>query len=67
MPNQIEEYYYVGDKKVKLNKLPDSFALKYKEDVPSHAIEKKLLDMPDLADAEERKDMPVNRLVIVTL
>jgi subtilisin family serine protease/subtilisin-like proprotein convertase family protein len=67
MPNQSSEYYYVGDKKVKLNKLPDSFALRYKEDVPAHAIEKKLLDMPDLADVEERKDMPVNRLVIVTL
>lgn len=67
MPNESNEYYYVGDKKVKLNKLPDSFALKYKENVPAHAIEKKLLDMPDLADVEERKDMPVNRLVIVTL
>jgi subtilisin family serine protease len=67
MPNQSIEYYYVGDKKVKLNKLLDSFAVKYKEDVPPHAIERKLLDMPDLADAEERKDMPVNRLLIVTL
>lgn len=67
MPDQSKEYYYVGDKKVKLNKLSDSFALKYKENVPSHAIERKLLDMPDMADAEERKDMPVNRLVIVTL
>ena len=28
---------------------------------------KKLLDMPDLADAEERKDIPANNLVIVTL
>lgn len=67
--NQSEEYeyYYVGDKKVKLNKLPDSFALRYKSDVPAHAIEKKLLDMPDLADAEERKDIPANNLVIVTL
>jgi subtilisin family serine protease len=67
MSDQSKEYYYVGDKKVKLNKLPDSFALKYKQDVPSHAIEKKLLDIPDIADAEERKAMPVNRLVIVTL
>ncbi len=67
MPDQSKEYYYVGDKKIKLNRLPDSFALKYKENVPSHAIEKKLLDMPDLADVEERKDMPANRLVIVTL
>jgi subtilisin family serine protease len=67
MPDQSNEYYYVGDKKVKLNRLPDSFALKYKENVPSHAIERKLLDMPEMADVEERKDMPVNRLVIVTL
>jgi len=69
MANQSDEYeyYYVGDKKVKLNRLPDSFALRYKESAPPHAIEKRLLDMPDLADAEERKDMPANRLVIVTL
>lgn len=67
MPYQSMEYYYVGDKKVKLNRLLDSFALKYKENVPSHAIERKLLDMPALADVEERKNMPVNRLVIVTL
>jgi hypothetical protein len=67
MPDQSNEYYYVGDKKIKLNILPDSFALKYKKDVPSHAIERKLLDMPDMVDAEERKDMLANRLVIVTL
>lgn len=67
MPDQSKEYYYVGDKKVKLNRLPDSFALRYKENIPLHAIERKLLDMPDMADAEERKDMPVNRIVIVTL
>ncbi len=67
MPDKSKEYYYVGDKKIKLNKMPDSFALKYKQDVPSHVIKRKLLDMPDMADAEEHKDMPVNRLVIVTL
>lgn len=67
MPEQSKEYYYIGDKKVKLNKLPDSFALKYKESVPSRDIERKLIDIPDLADAEERKNMPSNRLVIVTL
>ena len=67
MPDQSENYYYVGDKKVKLNKLPDSFAIKYKEDVSSHSIERKLLDQPGLAEAEERKNMPSNRLVIITL
>jgi subtilisin-like proprotein convertase family protein/subtilisin family serine protease len=67
MPDRSEKYYYVGDKKIKLNKLPDSFALKYKENVPSRSIERKLLDQPGLADAEERKNMPSNRLVIITL
>lgn len=67
MPNPDENYYYVDHKKVKLNKLPDSFALKYKENVPSRFIEKKLLDQPGLAEAEECKNMPTNRIVIVTL
>ena len=67
MPNQSEKYYYVGNEKIKLNTLPDSFALKYKETVPSRSIERKLLDQPDLVEVEERKNMPLNRLVIVTL
>ena len=67
MPNQSEKYYYVGNEKIKLNTLPDSFALKYKDTVPSRSIERKLLDQPDLVEVEERKNMPLNRLVIVTL
>ena len=67
MPNPSEKYYYVGNEKIKLNTLPDSFALKYKENVPSRSIERKLLDQPGLAEVEERKNMPLNRLVIVTL
>jgi hypothetical protein len=67
MSNRSEKYYYVGNKKVKLNKIPDSFALKYKENVSSTSIDRKLLDLPDLAESEERKNMPLNRLVIVTL
>lgn len=35
MPDPNVEYYYVGDQKVMLNRLPDSFAVKYKEDVPT--------------------------------
>lgn len=67
MPDPDESYYYVDNKKVKLNKLPDSFALRYRENVPSHSIEKRLLDQPGMAEAEERKSMPTNRLIIVTL
>jgi subtilisin family serine protease len=67
MSNRNEKYYYVGNKKIKLNKIPDSFALKYKENVSSTSIDRKLLDLPDLAESEERRNMPSNRLVIVTL
>jgi subtilisin family serine protease len=67
MPNEKENYYYVGDKKIKLNEVPDSFALRYKEDISPRRIERKLLDQPGLAETEERKSMPTNRLVIVTL
>ena len=67
MPEKTKDYYYVGDKKIKLNRLTDSFALKYKENVSTRSIERKLLDQPGLAEVEERKNMPSNRLVIVTL
>jgi subtilisin family serine protease len=67
MSNKNEKYYYVGNKKIKLNKIPDSFALKYKENVSSISIDRKLLALPNLAEIEERKNMPLNRLVIVTL
>jgi len=67
MSNRSENYYYIGNKKIKLNKLPDSFALKYKENVSSTSIDRKLLNLPDLAEVEEHRNMPLNRLVIVTL
>ena len=67
MANQNQDYYYAGGKKVKLNRLPDSFALRYKESIPQRAMERKLTERLDLAEAEERKEMPRYRLVIVTL
>jgi len=67
MPDQEKDYYYAMGKKVKLNRIPDSFALRYKEGVPTRAMGARLAEMADLADAEERKEMPKHRLVIVTL
>ncbi len=67
MPNNEKEYYYAGGKKIKLNRLSDSFAVRYKKDIPSRAMERKLSLKADFADAEERKDMPRHRMVIVTL
>lgn len=67
MPNQSEKYYYVGNEKIKLNTIPDSFALKYKDTANSCSIERKLLDQPGLVEVEERKNMSLNHLVIVTL
>jgi subtilisin-like proprotein convertase family protein len=67
MVNGEKEYYYAGGKKIKLNRVPDSFAIRYKKDVPSKAIERKLSAKADLIDAEERKEMPKHRIIIVTL
>jgi subtilisin-like proprotein convertase family protein/subtilisin family serine protease len=67
MPEQDKDYYYAMGKKVKLSRLPDSLALRYKEGVPAKAMGTKLAEMEGFADAEERKEMPKHRLVIVTL
>lgn len=67
MFDQKDEWYYVGDRKIKLQKLPDSFAVKYKEKVSPRSMDIKLLNQPGLAQVEERRNMPSNRLVIVTL
>lgn len=67
MPGQDSEFYYVDGKKVKLNRIPDSFAVKYKEDVSTRTMASKLSDQPGLDDIEERKELPKSRLVIVTL
>jgi subtilisin family serine protease len=67
MFDQKDEWYYFGNRKIKIQKLPDSFAVKYKENVPARSIEGKLMDQPGLAQVEERRNMPSNRLVIVTL
>ncbi len=61
-----EDYYYAGGKKIKLNRLGDSIAVRYKE-VPSRAMVRKLSEKAAFADAEERKEMPKHRMVIVTL
>ncbi len=61
-----EDYYYAGGKKIKLNRLADSIAVRYKE-VPSRAMVRKLSEKAAFADAEERKEMPKHRMVIVTL
>jgi len=67
MPNTEKDYYYVGGKKIKLNLIPDSFAVRYKKDITSRAMGMKLSENTDFADAEECKEMPGHRLVIVTL
>jgi hypothetical protein len=67
MANYEKDYYYAGGKKVKLNRLPDSFAVRYKRDIVSRVMERKLAEKDDFADAEERKEMPKHRMVIVTL
>jgi subtilisin-like proprotein convertase family protein/subtilisin family serine protease len=67
MPVEDSEFYYADGKKVKLNRIPDSFAIKYKENVSTRAMAVKLSDQPGLDDVEERKDLPKSRLVIVTL
>ena len=67
MPGEDSEFYYVDGKKVKLNRLPDSFAVRYKENVSARKMALKLFDQPALDNAEERKELPRSRLVIVTL
>lgn len=62
-----KEYYYAGGKKIKLNRVPDSFAIRYKKDTPSRAMERKLSAKADLAGAEERKEIPKHRIIIVTM
>ncbi len=61
-----EDYYYAGGKKIKLNRLTDSIAVRYKE-IPSRATVRKLSEKAAFADAEERKEMPKYRMIIVTL
>ncbi|VVB93595.1 Halolysin [uncultured archaeon] len=61
-----EDHYYAGGKKIKLNRLTDSIAVRYKE-IPSRATVRKLSEKAAFAEAEERKEMPKHRMVIVTL
>ncbi len=61
-----EDYYYAGGKKIKLNRLTDSIAVRYK-DVPSRAMVRKLSEKAAFEDAEERKEMPKHRMIVVTL
>lgn len=63
----MTEYYYAAGKKVKLNRLSDSFAVKYKAGITSKAMESKLVERAYFANAEERKELPKQRIVIVTL
>jgi hypothetical protein len=42
MSNPDKEYYYAGQKKIKLQRLPDRFAVRYKAQTTSKAMEKKL-------------------------
>ena len=67
MAENGREYYYVSGKKVSLQRIPDSFAVKYKKDITSRAMEGRLAEMPELALAEERKELPRYRFIIVTL
>ena len=67
MPGPNNEFYYVDGKKVKLNRLPDSFAVRYKEGVSTKKMALKLIDQPGLDNIEERKELPKSRLVIISL
>jgi subtilisin-like proprotein convertase family protein len=67
MPNNEKEYYYAGGKKIKLNRLSDSFAVRHKEGIPSVSMGKKLSARVAFADVEESKEMPKHRIIIVTL
>lgn len=67
MANQEKEYYYVGGKKVKVQRLPDSFAARYKPEISSQDMVKRLAAKEDFGDAEERKELPRHRMVVVTL
>ena len=67
MSNNDKEYYYASGKKIKLNRIPDSFAVKHKEVTTSRTMAAKMAAKDDFADAEERKELPRQRMVIVTL
>lgn len=67
MGNNEKEYYYAGAKKIKLQRLTDSFAVRYKPDTTSKAMELKLRADTYFADADERKELPNHRVVIVTV
>jgi len=67
MTSNEKEYYYAAGKKVKLTRLTDCFAVKYKSDMPSRAMERNLAERAEFADAEERKDLPKYRMVLVTM
>ena len=67
MPNPDKEYYYAGQKKIKLQRLPGSFAVRYKTQTTSKAMQKKLRKKTYFADAEERKELPHHRVVIITV
>ena len=67
MSNNEKEYYYAGGKKIKLNRVHDSFFVRYKKDITSRAMESKLAEKADFADAEERKEMPKYNAIMVTL
>ncbi|NJD78776.1 MAG: hypothetical protein FIB08_17065 [Candidatus Methanoperedens sp.] len=65
MPTNVD-YYYAGGKKIKLNRLTDSIAVRYK-DLPSRAMVRKLSEKAAFADAEKIKEVPKYRMVIITL
>ena len=67
MSDHEKDYYYAGQKKIKLQRIADSFAVRYKPETTSKAMEKKLGKKTYFADAEERKELPHHRVVIVTV
>ncbi|MFX0197676.1 MAG: S8 family serine peptidase, partial [Candidatus Hodarchaeota archaeon] len=67
MANDEKEYYYAAGKKVKLKRIPGSFAVRYKPETTSRAMERKLAKKAYFPNAEERKELPEHRIVIVTL
>jgi subtilisin-like proprotein convertase family protein/subtilisin family serine protease len=67
MANPHADYYYAGGHKQWLQRLPDSFAIRYKATLSPQRIERDLTARLSAETVEERKFMPRERLVLMTL
>ena len=67
MSNSNQEYYYFDNQKVTLYRLPDSFAVRYKEQLSFRALEQRMINMPDFGNLEGCSNIPSQCLAIITL